>query len=133
MDDHVIFFKSIDEALLLIPPITSIFKDHGMDIGAKKTNIMLRHNAHNLSKLYEYDVIDEYKYLGTPISYDLLRVAEREFLDFSKKRANWKGLAIHGMVAEENTFFRMYVTSKIRHRVIPYLLGVLGEGPQKVN
>ena len=27
----------------------------------------------------------------------------------------------------------MYVTSKIRHRVIPYLLGVLEEGPLKVN
>lgn len=83
MDDHVIFFKTIEEAILLILPITSIFRNHGMDIGAKKTNIMLRHNAQNLSKFYEYDFIDEYKYLGTPISNDLLWVTEREreFLD----------------------------------------------------
>lgn len=60
-------------------------------------------------------------------------IADREFLDFAKKRANWKGLAIHGMASEENTFFRMYVTSKIRHRVIPYLLGSLPHGKAYVN
>jgi hypothetical protein len=68
MDDHDIFLKTIEKGLLLIPPITSIFKSHGMNIRAKKTNIMIRHNAKNLSKLYEYDFIDQYKYLGSPIS-----------------------------------------------------------------
>jgi len=37
MDDHVIFFKTEDEAEELIPYLVEIFEAHGMQVSPKKT------------------------------------------------------------------------------------------------
>jgi len=115
-----------------------------MEVSPKKTNFLIndKDNPQRLTSLeggeiveipgvlrpsvsaYKFAVTKEYTYLGTPISYNLEETAIREFQNFATKKKNWKGLAIEGAHQKENTMFRMYVTSKIKHRILPYLLNM---------
>jgi hypothetical protein len=66
--------------------------------------------------------------LAIPIIHNLSPNSGIKFEEFSKARAKWRGFATTGEKVDENSFFRAYVTSKIRNMVIPYLLKLLIQG-----
>jgi len=76
MDDHVVMFDSIDDAETRIPTLKNMMGVWGLKVNDRKSGIMIDPKYMAAKGLVMpqtvagVPVVRDYKYLGTPISYD---------------------------------------------------------------